>query len=246
MKVNIAIDQGNTWAKVGIFAGGKLVEVRHYEELQPADIEEISRDHEVARAIYSTVRVVDEAVTEAVRRVAERVVELSHLTPMPLVIDYATPATLGHDRIAAAVGAVSYYAGSNCLVVDAGTAVTLDVVTAGGHFVGGRISPGVRMRLEALHRYTSRLPLVEAYGDTPIVGYDTATAIRSGVVRGVASEIESCCHRLRGTLGDGLRVILTGGDARLLADLVEGCEVTVDDNILMKGLNRILQYNEDI
>lgn len=245
MELSIAIDQGNSSAKVAIFAGEKLIEVIRHSELRAADIEAIASRIDVQGAIYSSVRLDDESVTEAIARVAGKVVVLDHHTPVPVTIGYATPGTLGHDRIAAAVGAVSEYPGCNCLVVDAGTAVTLDVVTAERHFSGGRISPGVRMRFEALHRYTSRLPLVDTAGDTPFVGYDTATAIRSGVVQGIAGEIESCYRKLQCEMGGSLKLILTGGDASLLAPLVEA-ETIVDENILMKGLNRILTYNDEI
>ena len=101
------------------------------------------------------------------------------------------------------------------------------------------------MRFEALHRYTSRLPLIGTGGDTPLVGYDTATAIRSGVVHGVVGEIESCYRRLCDALGDNPKVILTGGDAQLIAGLTD-IDTIVDENILMKGLNRILLYNDEI
>ena len=245
MEVSIAIDQGNSRAKVAIFAGEQLVELRHYEPLSIGDIEDIAVRFSVQRAIYSSVRMGDEAIAATISRISAKVIKLDHLTPMPIAIDYATPATLGHDRIAAAVGAVCEYPGCNCLVVDAGTAMTLDVVTADCRFAGGRISPGVRMRFEALHRYTSRLPLIGTDGDTPMVGYDTATAIRSGVVQGVVGEIESCYRRLCGTLGDNLKLILTGGDARLIAGLTD-IDPIVDENILMKGLNRILLYNDEI
>ena len=226
MEVSIAIDQGNSRAKVAIFAGEQLVELRHYEPLSIGDIDDIAVRFSVQRAIYSSVRMGDEAIAAAISRISAKVIKLDHLTPMPIAIDYATPATL-------------------CLVVDAGTAVTLDVVTADCRFAGGRISPGVRMRFEALHRYTSRLPLIGTDGDTPMVGYDTATAIRSGVVQGVVGEIESCYRRLCGTLGDNLKLILTGGDARLIAGLTD-IDPIVDENILMKGLNRILLYNDEI
>ncbi|MGN1246386.1 MAG: type III pantothenate kinase [Muribaculaceae bacterium] len=245
MEVSIAIDQGNSRAKVAVFAGKELVELRHYEPLRASDIMDFAGRFAVRSAIYSSVRLGDEAVAKAIDGIGARVVTLDHLTPMPLTIDYATPATLGHDRIAAAVGASNEYPGCNCLVVDAGTAVTLDVVTADCRFAGGRISPGVRMRFEALHRYTSRLPLIGADGDAPLVGYDTATAIRSGVVHGVVGEIESCYHRLCATMGDRLKVILTGGDAALIAGYI-GIDAIVDENILMKGLNRILLYNDEI
>lgn len=246
MEVSLAIDQGNSSAKVAIFAGEELMELTRHDTLRAADIEAIAGRNAVRRAIYSSVRMGDDAIAEAIGRVAERVVVLDHFTPMPIAIDYATPATLGHDRIAAAVGAVSEYPGYSCMVADAGTAVTLDVVSADCRFIGGRIAPGVRMRLEALHRYTSRLPLVDAEGNTPLVGYDTATAIRSGVVQGVAGEIENCYRRLKGIYGDCLKVILTGGDAALLAPLTGIAGVVVDENLLMKGLNRILLYNDEI
>ena len=103
MEVSIAIDQGNSRAKVAIFAGEQLVELRHYEPLSIGDIEDIAVRFSVQRAIYSSVRMGDESIAAAISRISAKVIKLDHLTPMPIAIDYATPATLGHDRIAAAV-----------------------------------------------------------------------------------------------------------------------------------------------
>ena len=100
MEVSIAIDQGNSRAKVAIFAGEQLVELRHYEPLSIGDIEDIAVRFSVQRAIYSSVRMGDEAIAAAISRISAKVIKLDHLTPMPIAIDYATPATLGHDRIA--------------------------------------------------------------------------------------------------------------------------------------------------
>ena len=114
MEVSIAIDQGNSRAKVAVFAGEQLLELRHYEPLGTGDIDDIAVRFSVQRAIYSSVRMGDEAIAAAIGRSSAKVITLDHLTPMPIAIDYATPATLGHDRIAAAVGAVSEYPGCNC------------------------------------------------------------------------------------------------------------------------------------
>lgn len=245
MEVNLAIDQGNSSAKVALFDGETLVSERRYEELVPADIAEIASTYRVSRAIYSSVRVEDTRLQDSVREIASKVVILDHNTPMPMAIDYATPATLGHDRIAAAVGAIYEAPGRNCMVIDAGTAVTLDTVTADCHYRGGNISPGLRMRFEALHHFTSRLPLADIDGDRPLIGYDTVTAIRSGVMLGLAGEINYYIDRVSREFGGDLDVIITGGDAAVLSEYIDPQPV-IDENLLMKGLNRILLYNEQI
>ena len=128
--------------------------------------------------------------------------------------------------------------------MDAGTAVTLDIVSSDGHFLGGNISPGLHMRFEALNNYTSRLPLVDYTGEVPLIGHDTVTAIRAGVVGGLVSEIESYIDRIAAKLGSVV-VLFTGGDCKFLASLLSR-EVRVVDNLLSIGLNRILSYNENI
>lgn len=245
MEVNLTIDQGNSSAKVALFDGETLISARRYETLSPADIEAIVATYSVRNAIYSSVRFGDMALQESVKRVASKVVILDHNTPMPMVIDYATPSTLGHDRIAAAVGATYEACGENCMIIDAGTAVTLDTVTASRHFRGGNISPGLRMRFEALHHFTSRLPMVSTDGDTPMIGYDTTTAIRSGVLLGLAGEINYYIGRLSELFDGNMKVIITGGDCNELSGYIK-TPLTIDENLLMKGLNRILLYNEKI
>lgn len=245
MDINLTIDQGNSSAKVAVFDGAALVTARRYETLSVADVENIAAHYNVRQAIYSSVRLGDSPVQEAVKNIADKVMILEHDTPMPMTIDYATPSTLGHDRIAAAVGAIYEAEGTNRLIIDAGTAVTLDIVTADGHYRGGNISPGLRMRFEALHHYTSRLPLIDIDGDIPFIGYDTATAIRSGVTLGLIGEIESYITHMRRQLSEELKVIITGGDSHVIASLIDE-PLCIDENLLMKGLNRILLYNEKI
>ena len=246
MDINLAIDQGNSSAKVAFFHGEKLLGVSRYAALSPTDVEAALSGKTIHRAIYSTVKEVDCEVTEALRRIAGDAVILDYLTPIPVDNAYATPSTLGLDRLAAAVGAAFEAPGCNCLIIDAGTAVTLDVLTADRRFLGGNISPGLSMRFEALHSHTSKLPLIDTGGEMPEIGYDTATAIRSGVAIGLACEIDSYIARMRRRFGNALRVFLTGGDSHLIASLSCSAEIIVDENLLMKGLNRILLYNEKI
>ena len=169
----------------------------------------------------------DSQIEELLSAKGVRTYMLDERLPMPLAIDYATPSTLGHDRIAAAVGALTLAPGRDCLVV-----------TADAHFKGGNIAPGLSLRFQALASHCVQLPRVDVGGDIPTVGYDTPTAIRSGVVLGLVAEIEMLARRLGSPA-----IVLTGGDSPLVADRISD-NVIVDNDLVAKGLNRILEYNE--
>jgi type III pantothenate kinase len=241
MSFNLTIDQGNSSAKMALWDGDRMAARAVVGRLTAGAVGAFVGGRPVARAIYCSVAGDGAEVLEALRGAGVGVLALDADTPLPITVDYLTPSTLGRDRVAAAVGAWSLYGGDDILVVDLGTAITYDAVTASGHYAGGNIAPGVGMRLEALHRFTARLPLVEAEGAVEPWGRTTATALRSGAIGGVAGEIE----RYRSMLGDGCRVTLTGGDARLVAPWL-GFEPVIDPHLVDKGLNRILLYNEDI
>ncbi|MCD8073209.1 MAG: type III pantothenate kinase, partial [Alistipes sp.] len=154
-----------------------------------------------------------------------------------------TPQTLGCDRLAGAVGAAAIYPGQNILIADLGTAITFDVVTAAGEFLGGNISPGAAMRLRALHEYTGRLPLVGQEGPTEEIATSSQSAVRSGVVGGIVYEIEGYIARL-GERYDPLKIIFTGGDSDFFAKRVKNAIFATYD-LVVYGLNRILEYNAD-
>lgn len=242
--MNLTIDQGNSSAKVSVFNGNAIVAVARFDLLSISALERIIKVYDVKAAAYSSVRKPDARIMDLLRHKVKNFIYLDENTPLPVSIDYDTPHTLGHDRIAAAVGAATYAPGQNVLIVDAGTAVTLDIVTADCRFLGGNISPGLHMRFEALHNYTSRLPLVDYKGEVPLIGHNTVTAIRAGVVGGLVSEIDSYIDKIKAEMGD-LTVIFTGGDCKFLASRVSH-RVKVVDNLLSIGLNRILSYNENI
>jgi type III pantothenate kinase len=136
--------------------------------------------------------------------------------------------------------------GEAVLVADAGTAVTVDLV-ADGHFRGGNISPGLKLRFRSLNAFTSRLPLVGAEGELPVWGHDTTTAIRAGVVRGLVAELRAAFEAAAAG-HDALRMTLTGGDAEILAPLLSqaGVPVSVDSQAVGRGLVRIFEYNKQL
>lgn len=240
MGLNLTIDQGNSSAKIALWEGGDLIEQETMREL--------TRQHLVATVErFRPGRALCCSVTGNGRRIAQWLVtqgvdacEVSFDMPLPLTIDYATPQTLGEDRIAAAVGAWSLFPDEDSLVVDMGTAVTYDIVSATGHFKGGNIAPGIGMRLRSLNSFTARLPQVGGYGETPLFGFDTSTAMRAGAVRGVVAEI----GYYRSLLPEGARVVLTGGWASHVSKFLE-FPVTVEKCLVTKGLLSILLYNEN-
>lgn len=167
-------------------------------------------------------------------------------TPIPIINRYNTPQTLGTDRLAAVIGA--YAEGKRrtgihapILVIDLGTAITYDFITAEGEYLGGNISPGIDMRLRALNAFTDKLPLVSHQGECPPVGHSTETAIRSGVINGVKHEIHGTIQHFLVKYPQ-LLIFLTGGDA---IDFDEPLKkrIFADKFLVIKGLDQILKYN---
>ena len=244
MAYNLTIDQGNTAAKIAVWKGSQLVDLSIHPALTDKVLAEcIAPYSPIESAIFCSVAKAASRIDSMLRGHVCHVTHISSGMPLPLVIEYGTPGTLGEDRIAAAVGAWSLFPGADLLVVDAGTAVTYDYVTASGRFAGGNIAPGISMRLEALHRFTARLPRLEAprnIDTTSIFGHDTASAMILGAAYGIVGSVAW----YRSKLPPGTRVVMTGGWARELSRLCD-FEVEVDPDLVSKGLNSILLYNED-
>ena len=246
MALKLTIDQGNTAAKAAVWHDDSIVAETVFRNLTDNDIIRLAGDFGgiFDASIYSSVKDSDCRVRQAMSQCSRRFIELSATTPLPVKIDYKTPSTLGRDRIAAVAGAYSMLPGRTALVVDAGTAITYDVLLPDGTFPGGNIAPGLWMRAESLHRLTDQLPLVnvETPGDVALWGTDTPRAITAGVVRGVAGEIDY----YRRMLPPDAAVVLTGGDAVRLAPFVpqhHAAEVIVEPALVPRGLNCILDYN---
>ncbi len=174
---------------------------------------------------------------------AERthLVKLGQDTQLPIMNAYHSSDTLGADRLAAVAGAYAEHPGKNNLVVALGTCITYNFITKNGAFRGGAISPGLRMRLDAMHEFTDGLPQVSPEGPTLLLGYDTATCMRSGVIFGIAAEVDGMVAAFEKEYGE-FNAILCGGDAPLFARHIKS-GIFADPQIILKGLYQILKHN---
>lgn len=240
MSLNLTIDQGNSSAKIAVWDGAELIHGETVDKLTRQNLESVIDRFSPDCALWCSVTGNGPEMARWLRSRGLKAREVSYDMPLPLKLGYRTPSTLGEDRIAAAVGAWSLFPGETSLVVDMGTAVTYDVVTADGTFTGGNIAPGVGMRLRALRSFTARLPEVGGYGETPLIGFDTVTAMRAGAIRGVVAEIAY----YRSQLPEGAKIVLTGGWSRRISEFLD-FPVTVDPCLVTKGLLSILLYNEN-
>lgn len=229
---------------MALFRAGQLQNVEYCPKWDAATVARFLDSHPVDAAIFSTVTAPDEEALALLKRRVPVFVQFDHSSYIPVKIGYDTPHTLGLDRIAAVVGAAMQQPGVPVLVIDAGTCVTYDLLTADGTFAGGNIAPGIRLRLLAMHEHTGKLPLVGDEGEIPEIGFSTETAMRAGATLGVAYEIEGYIARLNETYPE-LFVFLTGGDALKLAAKIKS-RIFVDENLVLTGLNRILQENAKI
>lgn len=235
------MDIGNSLVKLAAFDGGRLIAQTSTRYLQPSVFEEILPGRRAERAIVESTRGDADEILSQVREHADYVLEFTPQTPVPIANAYRTPETLGRDRLAAAVGATVLYPGRNVLIVDFGTAVTIDLVTADATFRGGCISPGMRTRFRALHDYTAKLPLCSATESEELQGLSTEEAIRLGVMNSLTFEIEGYMSRMREKIDD-LCVIFTGGDAKYFAKRIKNT-IFANCNLVFCGLDRILEYN---
>ena len=228
--MTLLLDFGNTRVKAAVLENGRL---RH---VNPDDVWGMDID----RGIWCSVHSLDPSVREWMENHGMN--PLTASTPIPLSNAYSSPETLGMDRLAAAVGAWSMQPGHDLLVVDAGTAITYDFVSASGVYQGGNIAPGISLRFKALHEHTASLPMVDAGGDVPMFGHDTESAVRSGVINGVRKELDGYLAELA-SIYPSLLVFLTGGDAEFFDIKAKSTTFAVPD-LVLRGLARIFEYNE--
>lgn len=238
--MNFVIDAGNTLIKTAVYNSNGLLAIDYHSQWQVETINDIlSLYNEITDCLICSTREVPVWLERVMKENDINYTQLTHLVPMPIKIDYETPETLGKDRIAAAVGAAYRFPGMNVLAIDAGTALTIDLVTAEGFFAGGNISPGLRMRFTALHQQTFSLPEVQPTGEVPLIGKNTRDAILAGVVNGLCYEIDNSINSLNNKYND-LRVIMTGGDAAYLSARLKN-PIFVEENLVLNGLNAILR-----
>lgn len=241
--MNLIIDIGNTVAKVAVFDDASMVEVVYDSNLTLERLPDVCRKYPVEKAIVATVIDLGEEASAQLKKLPVPVLWLDEKTPLPVENLYETPQTLGYDRMAAVVGAYEQFPGRDLLVIDAGTCITYEFIDAEGRYHGGNISPGLQMRFKALHRFTGRLPLVASEGRRLSMGKDTDTAIRAGVLKGIEYEISGYIMTMKHKYHE-LLVFLTGGDDFSFDANLKSI-IFADRFLVLKGLNRILNYNND-
>lgn len=239
--MNLIVDIGNTVAKVALFDNDVLVEVISDSNQSLDCLVDVSMKYQLKQGIVATVIDLNERVMEQLSKLPVPLLWLNSKTPLPVINLYETPETLGYDRMAAVVAARQQYPDKDLLVIDAGTCITYEFVDAQGQYQGGNISPGLQMRFKALHQFTGKLPLVSVEGRTLSLGKDTDTAIRAGVVKGMEYEISGYITAMKHKYPE-LLVFLTGGDAFSFDTNLKSV-IFADRFLVLKGLNRILNYN---
>ncbi|MFW5768279.1 MAG: type III pantothenate kinase [Bacteroidota bacterium] len=237
MNYDIVIDRGNTRAKIAVFENGNLQNVFFTDadcNNLPADLQNRSFRYGI---LSSTAKESVRFLT-GIRKMCTELICFDETIPIPLKLDHQTPESLGADRKAACVGAAVLFPEKPLLVVDAGTALTFDFLSADGKMGLGNISPGLQMRFDALHNYTGNLPLLTSGNMNKMLGQSTEESIRYGVQFGFLSEIEAYIKKLKNQ-DKRLITILTGGDADFLAENLKN-SIFVEPNLVLIGLYRIL------
>jgi len=238
--MNLVIDEGNTLIKTAVYDPTELLSMSSARGWSPGIIESLLESFPgITNCLTCSTREIPDWLSKLLTLKNIRYYELSHELPLPISIGYESPETLGKDRIAAAAGAANLFPGFNVVIVDAGTALTIDLITDKGFFVGGNISPGMRMRFNALHQQTFSLPEIEPTESVPLLGRNTREAIIAGVVNGLIYEIDNSINSLKNKYND-LHVIMTGGDAHYLSPRLKNT-IFAEENLVLSGLNAILR-----
>jgi len=240
--MNLIIDVGNSFVKLAVFAEGKIhvkLKVKSKDVLKT--LRQIRREYkDIHDAIISSVGRLRKSDIAYVQKYYN-VLSLTSETNVPFKNSYSTPRTLGIDRIALVCASVEQFPHKNVLIIDAGTCITFDFISHKNEYLGGAISPGIRMRYKALNNFTANLPLLETKAPINSIGDSTANAMHSGVVQGVLFEIEGAIQKYKLKYPD-LTVILTGGDTKFLSKQLKS-SIFANSNFLLEGLNYLLQYN---
>ena len=240
MNTTLCFDFGNTRLKCGVFKNDELVEVFALADSNKLTIEELLKKYTPEKTILSSV--IDHNIEiENILNEKTAFHKLSSKTILPFTTPVGKPETIGADRLALAAGAVYFYKGKNNLVIGLGSCVTYNFINKYNSFVGGSISPGMEMRFKSLNAFTANLPLVKADWNFPLIGYDTNTNILSGVLLGMANEIDGIINNYKEKFNN-VNVLLTGGDVFYFAPHLKS-RIFTEPDLIFKGLFALSKTN---
>lgn len=239
MERTLCLDFGNTRLKCAVF-NQELEEVIVLEGETLAVVEGLVNKYKPAKVILSSVIHHDPAI-ETMLQSRTRFHKLGAESRLPITIPVGKPETVGADRLALSVAAHHLYPQQHNLVIGLGSCITYNFINKLGQFLGGSISPGMEMRFRAMHEYTALLPLVKADTNFPLVGYDTKTNMLSGVILGMAKEIDGMIDEYA-LKYNNFNVLLTGGDMAFFVSHLKN-RIFADPYLIYKGLYAISEYN---
>ena len=237
----LAIDVGNTRIKAAVFEGDILLDTFVFQKIAlEKNIQNILEKYKnTSHLVVASVSDVEKQAFIGFEE-AVKIHFVSHKDAFPFINCYETPNTLGIDRMVLAAGATLQYPNQNRLVIDAGTCVTFDFIDENDNYLGGAISPGLRLRYEALHNFTAKLPLLTLEKPKHFIGKSTSESIHSGVVNGLVYEIDGFIEDFKAQNSKFI-IILTGGDSEFLAKRLKNT-IFANSNFLLESLNQTFQY----
>ena len=238
----LCFDFGNTRLKCGRFVNRDFAGEYTLENDSVEEIERVVAEHQPQRTILSSVIDHNPAIEEVL---ASKTAfhKLSYDSKLPVTSPVGKPQTIGADRLAMVVAVVDLFPKQHNLVIGLGTCITYNFVNKFHEFIGGSISPGMEMRFKSLQYYTAKLPLVAADWNFPLLGYDTKTNIQSGVITGMAKEIDGIIDLYKEKFIN-FNVHLTGGDTSIFGALLKN-KIFADPSLIYKGLYAISEYNHE-
>ena len=240
MSTTLCFDFGNTRLKAAVFKHEQIAKIIRLADDSEQTIKSLIEEHKPDKSILSSVIDHNPAI-ETVLNAKTKFHKLNHLTKLAFTTPVGKPETIGADRLALTAAVVHFYPNRNNLVISLGSCITYNFINKYHEFVGGAISPGLEMRLKSVNYYTARLPLVEANGNVPLIGYDTVTNILSGIVLGMAYEIDGFIDEYDNKF-DNFNVLLTGGDIVHLASHIKK-KIFADPDLIFRGLYAISEVN---
>lgn len=246
--MKLIIDFGNTLVKIALFEQNSIIAIKSCKSMAFDEFLQLLKEIEdnvsaltpIKDAIVSTVIDYPETIKSVLKR-NYNLLEFNPQTQLPVDIKYETPKTLGNDRIALAVAGAQLHPENDVLIIDAGTCITYDFINKNKEYLGGGISPGIQMRFKAMNTFTDKLPLLSPADNVELIGKSTSNSILSGIMNGVYSEIDGIIDRYKNNF-PGIKIILTGGDIIYFDKKLKN-NIFANSNLVLKGLNMILEYN---
>ncbi len=236
----LCLDFGNTRLKAAVFEGGLLKEEMVLPDDQHATIEKLLVQYQPDKSILASVIEHDTTIETLIAN-RSSLHQLTANSQLNFSIAVGKKETIGADRLALLAAAVQLFPQTNTLIVGLGSCITYNFINQYHQFLGGSISPGLDMRFKAMHTYTAKLPLVEAAWNIPLIGYDTPTNLQSGVITGMACEIDGVIDRYSARYGN-FNAVLTGGNSMYFASQLKN-RIFADAHFLFKGLYALSEIN---